>query len=173
MKIFILILITFSAAVSLTFGQQRKEFEEDTKNVLSDEDSIREIVFKKILPQKFEVSNSDEYLKDFYLDVDGGKDPSNDLLKKINDYYSDTGIKIMKISECYISESLGSVVLNVLTEKQGVLFSVSKIDWENKDEVKVTAGSYIGNLGSNSCRYTLTRRVGKWEITNAESCVVS
>lgn len=133
---------------------------------LNDEDSIREIVFKEIL--KHWIPKSDKNLKAYYLSVDN-KDPSENLLKKFTDYK----VSIKKVSELTISLEDGNSSLDEALKKQGVLFSISKLDWKNKDEVKTNAGSYLGNMGSDGCLYTLKRENGEWKIISAENCFVS
>ncbi|MGI9034917.1 MAG: hypothetical protein ACR2GD_02645 [Pyrinomonadaceae bacterium] len=165
MKVIIFAIII---AATLTFSAtgQTKEI---LKNTLNNEDIIREIIFKKILPEKANIG----YLRDFYLSVNDGKNPSNNLLKQFDEYQKKNQVRIKKVSESFISRKDGDSVLNKLTKKQGIIYSVSKLDWKNKDEVKVSAGSYIGNMGSDTCTYILKRKNGVWKIINAEGCVVS
>ncbi|MGI8468873.1 MAG: hypothetical protein ACR2N3_10505 [Pyrinomonadaceae bacterium] len=167
-KLEIIVLVTMTAII-LAFsvaGQTKK----NSETSLSDEDTIREIVFKKILPEK---TSDIGDLRDFYLSVDDGENPSSNLLKRFDEYQKKNRVKIKRVSESFISKNDGDMVLDEITKKQGILFSVSKLRWKNKDEVKVNAGSYIGNMGSDSCTYILKRQNGEWKIVAAEECVVS
>jgi len=134
---------------------------------LNDEDSIREIVFKEILKPR--ISESRKNQKAYYLSVDGGKDPSENLLKKFAAYQ----LSIKKVSELSISIEDGDAALDKALKKQGILLYISKLDWKNKDEVTVEAGSYIGNMGSDGCTYTLKREKEEWKISFLENCFVS
>ena len=135
-------------------------------NDLDEEDLIREIVFKKILERW---RAPDASLKAFYLSVED-KDPSENLLKKFVGKYK---VPIRKFSDSIIFAPDGDTVLNKNTKEQGVLFSISKIDWKNKNEVVVNAGSYIGNMGGDGCDYVLTKENGSWKIISADKCYVS
>lgn len=137
-------------------------------NDSSDEDAIREIVFKKIL-ERWQTP-ADNRLKAYYLAVDDDKDPGENLLKKIVGNYK---IPIKKVSESFTSAKDGDIILNKITKEPGVLFSVSKVNWKNKDEATVSAGSYIGNMGSDGCQYTLKKENGEWKIVGASECYVS
>ena len=135
-------------------------------NDLDEEDLIREIVFRKILEQW---RAPDASLKAFYLSVED-KDPSENLLKKFVGKYK---VPIKKVSDSIIFAPDGDSVLNKNTKEQGVLFSVSKIDWKSKNEVALNAGSYIGNMGSDGCEYMLKKEHDGWKITSADKCYVS
>ena len=134
---------------------------------LPDEDLIREIVFRKFLELRH--SNSDKNSKVYYLQIDDNKDPSKNLLKKFADYR----VTIKKASELIISVGDSDPVSDSLAKEKGVLFSISKLDWKSKNEVKVNAISYSGNLGSDGCSYTLKRVNGEWKIVSVEDCFVS
>lgn len=136
-------------------------------NKLSDEDLIRQAVFKSILTPWANSANKE--LQTYYLSVDDGKDPSENLLKTFNQFPT----AIRKASESFISKPEGSVVLNKKTKRRGILFSVSKINWKNRDEAVVSAGSYEGNMGSDGCAYTLKRESDGWKIVSKASCYIS
>lgn len=178
MRIILCVLITGLIFISTASAQELKKDEKISESILSEEDIIRESIFNKILWKK-KVSNPSEEFQDFYLSVDDGKDPSLKLLNKFADYAAKYNVIIKKVSECYISAEDGGAVLNSdsllngVAKKQGVLFSISKLEWKNKNEVTVIAGSYIGNMGSDSCAYTLKRINGDWKIVSAEECVIS
>lgn len=107
MKLFICAVLITIALSFLTSAQTQNtsktepdlcvEFENGGTIDLSDEDLIREIVFRKIL--ELRRSNSDKTSKEYYLSIYGGKDPSKNLLKKFADYQ----VTIKKVSELFIS----------------------------------------------------------------------
>ncbi len=177
MKLFIYTVLIIIALSFLTSAQTQNAAKTETdlqveaKNGgtldLTDDDLIREIVFKKFL--ELRRSNSDKTSKVYYLSIDGGKDPSESLLKKFTDYQ----IPIKKASELIITVDDSDPLSDSLAKEKGVLFSVSKLDWKSKNEVRVNAGSYTGNLGSDGCTYTLKREKGKWKIISVEYCFVS
>ncbi len=134
---------------------------------LGEDDVIREIVFRLVLRPW--VLDSETSSKRYYLAIDGDKDPSESLLKKL----SDIKASLKKVSESFISAPDGDIVLDKKTKERGDRFSISKLKWINKDKVQVTAGSYSGNMGSDDCLYTLAKENGIWEIAAKEVCVVS
>ena len=170
MKIFLCFTLFLGLSV-LVAGQIVKE-KSINQNIaaaqtLSEEDTIREVVFRRII---------DPWLvgepirpRRFYLSIDDGKNPSVGLLKKL----SDINATLKKVTESYISHPEGSIVLDKKTKKQGDRFSVSKLKWITKDEVKLSAGSYSGNMGSDSCEFTLRKDNGNWKIISEEKCVIS
>ncbi len=136
-------------------------------NKSDDENLIHEVIFRTIL-KPYTVTPDKKWIA-YYLAVDGNKDPNDDLLKKFTGYTT----PVKKSSDSLISEADGSTVLDVETELKGVLFSVSKITWINNDEAKVSAGSHIGNMGSDGCSYTLKRENGIWKIASKSECFIS
>jgi len=90
-------------------------------------------------------------------------------MKKLRDVKA----TLKRVSESFISEPEGDIVLDKKTKRQGYRFSISKLKWISKDEVRVSAGSYSGNMGSDSCVYTLKKENDEWEIASKEECVVS
>ncbi len=134
----------------------------------SEEDAIREIIFRKILEPWF--SSNDSGLKNYYLAVDGNKDPREKLLKKLTAEFK---VPLKKSSESIISAEDGDVVLDVISKQRGVLFSISKLEWKSQTEIKASAGIYIGNMGANGCDFTLKKQDGEWKIISSEKCYVS
>ena len=129
------------------------------------EDLIRKVVFTETI--RFWNLHPDKTLKTYYLAVDDDKDPSGKLLEVFASYK----VSIKKASDSFI-KSDGSV-LNKVTKKQGVLFFISKLEWINNNEVKVSAGNQIGNLGGNGCSYKLKKENDEWKIVSTENCYVS
>jgi len=132
-----------------------------------DEEAIYEVVFRHILKSWY--ARTPKPTENYYLEIGEKKDPSDALIKKLGDL----GTQLKKGSESFISHENGSIVLDKKTKKQGVLFSIYKFEWLNKDEAKVAAGEHEGNMGASSCTYRLRRENGKWYITGAASCVIS
>lgn len=171
MKLFInavLIVITLSfVTLAQTQSANQVAFEKDKHINLTDEDLIREIIFREILETP--CSNSDKSSKVYYLSIAGGKDPSEGLLKKL----ADCKIILKKMSESIISADDSRAFSEILPNREDILFSVSKLDWQNKNEVKATATRGTDNLGSNGYTYILKKEKGKWKIVSVESCFVS
>jgi hypothetical protein len=131
--------------------------------VLSSEDALREIVFIHIL--KPWIAKTEEGF--FCLGVDVNQDLSKSLLKRLQRQTS----KIRNDSSCLISDD--STVVDVESGKRGVRFSISKIKWVSETEAKVEAGSYVGNMGSDGCLYSLKKEKGEWRIVKEENCWIS
>lgn len=178
MKYYLFSFLLIASALSPAFSQNTKQSAPEpirplaqTKE-LSDEDSIREVVFKKVIGpwmKEFDSSLAAHFLETYYIAVDDDKDPSPELLER----FSGLLRPVRKASESYVSEPEGNVVKDKKTNKNGVLFTVSRIKWVNKNEVTLTAGSYIANMGSDGCRYSLKRVNGAWSIASKEECFVS
>lgn len=133
----------------------------------AEQDLIREVVFRKVLSHW--VVGEPTRPRRFYLAVDDVKDPSKDLLDRLGDLK----VPLHKVSECYISAREGDIVKDKKTGKQGDKFSVSKLTWVSDTEVTAVAGSYSGNMGSDSCRYTLRKENGIWAIVGSAECQIS
>ena len=166
MKSFIYVVFILTA-FAISVAAQTQNPVKTVVNNLSEDDLIREIVFKKILEPFCLKPNKN--LKVCYLSVDGGQDPSKDLLKKFSNYK----VSVKKSSDLIVSVENGDIMLNENSKEQGVLFTVSKLEWKSKIEVKVSAVSYIGNMGGNGCDYTLKKENSKWRILSTEKCYVS
>ena len=130
---------------------------------LSDEDSIREIVFVAMLRPWIQNKNNRKTI--YYITINDNEDPSDSLLEKLRTL---KGI-FEKDSECMIER--GSVV-NKTTKKPGVRFSVSKIEWIGTNEVKLSGGSELGYTGGDVCKYTLKRNGDEW-IMSTSDCYIS
>jgi hypothetical protein len=134
---------------------------------LSEEDSVYEAAFR-IMLGRWLSDNAARY-QNYYLKIEGKKDPSDALMEKL----SDLGLPVRKGSECFISGKDGSIVLDKSTKKQGILFSVSKLKWISRDEVKFGSYDHEGNMAAFGCTYTLKREDGKWKLEKAVECWVS
>jgi len=155
-----LIFISIVSAIGQTPGPSPKA---NPERSLSKEDALREVVFLSILKRWTDRKD----LRLFYLGVDENQDLSKLLLTRLQDKFPN----IRNDSDCYIDRD--SSVVNDETGERGVRFSISKIAWLNGDKAKVSAGSYVGNMGSDGCDYTLERKKGSWEITLTEKCWIS
>jgi hypothetical protein len=51
--------------------------------------------------------------------------------------------------------------------------TVSKLIWVDKNVVQAKAGSYLGNMGSDGCLYTLKKQNDAWEMSSALQCFIS
>lgn len=119
--------------------------------------------------KEFDPSLAAHYTTTYYIAVDTDKDPSPELLEEFNGLLR----PVRKASESFISAPDGDVVKDKKTKKDVVLFTVSEIKWINKDEVTLTAGSYMGNMGSDGCLFTIKRIDGVWAISSQKECYIS
>jgi hypothetical protein len=158
--VFILFLLTFTTAAQAVSKPENPE----TDAVMSDEDQARKVILEAVFGQQ---SATYLPLEVYYVAVDDKKDPSELLLKSI----SGMRLHIAKASRSFIARS--SAVVDRKTKKHGVLVTISKLVWKNKDEVEAAGGTYEGNMASFSCRYTAKRENGVWKISGAAQCMIS
>jgi hypothetical protein len=173
--ILITILLTFSVSAQNAARTESPKTENapktnsNQKNREIEEEMIYEIIFRKVIePWNSQKNNS---LKVYYFAINGNENPSENTLKK----FADNKVAVKKISELAPTppETIIDSLDELLAEKSGVIFSISKLQWKNEFEVLAQAGSYIGNMGSNGCEYTLKKEDGTWKITSEEKCYVS
>src|ERR1044072_4261825 len=149
-------------------GPKTANSEQPKKEIkLSDEDAVYEAAFRIMLGRW--ISDNTGLYQNYYLKIEGKKDPSGPLMEQLRDL----GAKLRKGSECFSSEKDGSIGLDKVTKKQGILFSVSKLEWISKDEVKFGGHDHEGNMSAFGCTYTLQREDGKWKMAKAVECWVS
>jgi hypothetical protein len=181
MKYFLFSILLISLAWCSGFSQEVKQSAPKSpvnqkpvkqEKELSDEDSIRLLILKKIITpwmKEFDPSLAAHYTTTYYIAVDKNKDPSPELLAKFRGLLR----PVRKSSESFISAPDGDVVKDKKTKKDGVLFRVSEIKWITKDEVTLTAGSYMGNMASDGCLFTIKRVDGVWVIDSQKECYIS
>lgn len=132
---------------------------------LSEDDKIREIVFKKILENRILKPNKSY---NYYLAIDNGKNPSKDLLGKLS---ADFNIIFKNLSDSLPEKD--EIIPDNFLEGKGMLLRIYKLERNSKEEVKVSGGSYLGNIASDGCDYTLKKKEGKWNIISIDNCYIS
>lgn len=152
---------------SKTETQANKSSAPSQKDRAGEEEIVYEIIFRRIIG--FWNLRKDDNSKVYYLQVSGNENPSENLLKK----FADSKVPVKKISELGSSDSIILSLDEELSKVGGVIFSISKLQWKNENEVTLYAESYIGNLGINGCDYTLRKENGTWKIIAEEKCYVS
>jgi hypothetical protein len=161
-----IILVTFLLAIPSNAQTEVKTADTGNKPPaekpgLSDDDTVRKIIFDRVI--KDYRSNS----KVYYLSVDGEKDPGDDFLA----LFSGLNVTAKKGSESPLFEHL-DIKSDAPKRESGPFYMISKLVWISKDEVSATAGTALGNIGGNWCKYTLSRENGQWKIVSATECVV-
>lgn len=132
-----------------------------------EEDKIREILFLSLFEKWQNPTIKD--LEIYFVSVDWKKkkNPSKNLLEKLQRKYK----QVRQITDS--TEDSEEKIIERNTRKKGIIFSVSKINWMNNNEVKVNAGSYLGNMASDGCLYTLKHETKGWIIVSEEQCFIS
>jgi hypothetical protein len=158
--VIIVFLLTFTAAAQAVSTPENS----DTDAAMSNEDQARKVILEAIFAQQPATYRP---LDVYYVAVDDKKDPSELLLKSISGWR----LRVTKASRSFTAR--GSEVVDRKTKKPGVLVTVSKLTWKNKDEVQATGGTYEGNMASLYCRYTARKENGVWKISGAAQCTIS
>lgn len=130
-------------------------------------DEVRLIVLSEILKPRLSARNIAKEI--FYIAVDDNQDPSPALLEKL----SKPQMNLMPDSECFLDRDDGDSVRNVSTGERGVRLRVSKIKWLKPTLAELTGGSYVGNMGSDGCKYIVERKDSEWKIVSVTECYVS
>lgn len=155
----------FHSAVALPGGSSIEAgVERSVPEKPDGDDEIREVLFLEILgPWIADKSET----RSFYLAVDKNKDPSDALLKRLKRKWSN----LRKYSESKLSDR--SLVISRTSGESGVRFSISKIKRISKFHVEAEAGSYVGNMSSDGCTFTLKQEKGTWKIISKKLCFIS
>ena len=157
--------------LSGTAHAQEKARANEVLPELNDEDEVRLIVFNELLKPWRTKPLRDDLTPgiSFYFEIEGEKDPSNDLIRSLGD----APAPIKKSSDSYISKAGGSIVLDRKTDRPGVLFRIYKLSRKGQDTFLVSAGTYQGNMGAFECDYIAKRYGSGWKIASADNCSIS
>jgi hypothetical protein len=122
-----------------------------------DDDAIRELVFRKLLP------NRPESGLVYFLAFEKGMDPPKSYLGR----FSDLKLRIRPRSQAKVVESADSSqwVFDPSTGDPGVLITVNNPRWIDKTKVEVTGRRYRGPLNASRRTYEVQKVNGEWKIT--------
>lgn len=133
------------ASVALADDQERE----------AQTDDIREAVFR----WQFEHNASGLKKKAgaYFLQIGEKRgDPTDKFLKRFADHKP----PVRKASGCH-----GDPVRDKTTSEQGIIFSVTNIEWKSDTDVVVKGGYCEGGLSASGNTYTLKKDKGKWQVT--------
>lgn len=163
-------LVVFSVFSILAFSMAC--FAQNEKPKLSDVDQIRLRVFQELLKPWLPKPRRDQspYLaKAFYFQIEDEKDPSKELIGALGE----GRVPFRAASRSYISDPDGGIVLDKKTGERGILFTIYKLKWKDRDEAVVSAGNHEGNMSAFSCDYSVKRQDSVWQLVAAANCVIS
>jgi hypothetical protein len=120
----------------------------------ADEDQIREAIVR------YQIAKENLKAEVYFLSVEG-KDPGDSLLKRL----ADLNPPVKRKSFCKKTKDAVSTIVEVKTEKIGVLFEQGAIRRVSETKADVPGGYLCGSLCSANGVYHLTARDGRWVVT--------
>ena len=159
---FVIFLFAFGLS---TFGSaQVAQKPNAAERPLTEEDQIRFLVLSDLLGKESREK------KTRCVTVDGEKKkPSKALLERLKQVHP----KVKSGSRCYLDKQDGDVVVDGVTGKEALLFSVNKLKRLDRDRVELSGSNYEANMASFGCKYTLVRENGIWKIETVSDCYIS
>lgn len=154
---FVLLLMVFAART--LFAQEQTY----TVRSLTEEDQIRFVVLADLLKKE----SREELTR--CVAVDDKKNPSKALLSKLKQLHP----KVRSNAGCYVDKNDGDSVVDGVTGKDALMFTVSKLKRLEKDRVEVSASNYEANMASFGCKYLVIRDNDKWKVESASDCYIS
>lgn len=154
---FVLLLMVFAART--LFAQEQTY----TVRSLTEEDQIRFVVLADLLKKE----SREELIR--CVAVDDKKNPSKALLSKLKQLHP----KVRSNAGCYVDKNDGDSVVDGVTGKDPLMFTVSKLKRLEKDRVEVSASNYEANMASFGCKYLVIRDNDKWKVESASDCYIS
>jgi len=154
---FVLLLMVFAART--LFAQEQTY----TVRSLTEEDQIRFVVLADLLKKE----SREELIR--CVAVDDKKNPIKALLSKLKQLHP----KVRSNAGCYVDKNDGDSVVDGVTGKDPLMFTVSKLKRLEKDRVEVSASNYEANMASFGCKYLVIRDNDKWKVESASDCYIS
>jgi hypothetical protein len=124
-----------------------------SQSLNSDEDQIREAIVR------YQLAKENLKAEVYFLAVEG-KDPSESLLKRL----ADLNPPVKRKSLCKKTKDAVSTIVELKTEKIGVLFEQGAIRRVGDAKADVPGGYLCGSLCSASGTYHLTLRDARWVV---------
>jgi hypothetical protein len=128
---------------------------------LSEEDKIREAVFWYQF--EFNVSGLGKTANAYFLSVEGGSDPSPQLLKQFDGHRP-----LVKPVSASMLEAGTAQVLDRESELPGLVFRIMEIRWLSDEEVEVEGGYEEASESGAGNMYRLEREGGHWEVVESQ-----
>jgi hypothetical protein len=128
---------------------------------LSEEDSIREAVFRTQFEDN--VSGQRENANAYFLSVEGGSDPSDELLRKFEGHTP--AVKPVSASTL---EAGTALVLDRESGLPGLIFDVGEIRWIKGDEVEVEGGYEEASESASGGVFRLRKVKDRWEVVASQ-----
>ena len=132
---------------------------------LSEEDRIREAVFRYQF--EFNASGLGSAANAYFLSVEGGSDPSPQLLQQFDDHHP----PVKPVSDSVL-EAGTAQVLDRESGLPGLIFAIAEIRRLGDDSVEVEGGYEEASESGSVNVYHLERKSGRWEVVGDEMLLI-
>ena len=132
---------------------------------LSEEDRIREAVFRHQF--EFNASGLGSAANAYFLSVEGGSDPSPQLLQQFDDHRP----PVKPVSASMLEPGTAQV-LDRESGLPGLIFAITEIRWLADDRVEVEGGYEEASESGSVNVYQLERKSGRWEVIGDEMLLI-
>jgi hypothetical protein len=134
---------------------------EQTPTQLSEEDQIREAVFRYQF--EFNASGLGQAANVYFLSAEGEKDPSPQLLQQFDGHRP--AVKPVSASTL---EPGTAQVLDRESGLPGLIFRITEIRWQGDDEVEVDGGYYEASESASGNTYSVVKQGGSWQVVDRQ-----
>ncbi len=128
---------------------------------LSEEDTIREAVFRYQFD--FNASAVGKAANVYFLSVEGGNDPSPQLLRQFQGHRP-----LVKPASASVLEAGTAQVLDGESGLPGLIFWISEIRWLGGDKVEAEGGYEEASESGAGNVYRLQKEDGRWGVVGAQ-----
>jgi hypothetical protein len=132
------------------------------ENRAAQEDTIREAVFRYMLPKTAPAPN--ERYKVYFLEILNAakkeRDPSDQMMKNL----AGSPVRVLKSSKSRTVLGGEGIVMDPETKEFGTVLIVSDIKWKSATEVIVSGGYYYSMAGAEDFDYTVRKTGNHWIV---------
>ena len=128
---------------------------------LSEEDKIREAVFRHQF--EFNASGLGNSAYAYFLSIEGGNDPSPELLEQFSGHRPP-----VKPVTASVLEPGTAQVLDRDSRLPGLIFMIKEILWLSDDEVEVEGGYEEASENGAGNMYRLKKEDGRWRVVASQ-----
>jgi hypothetical protein len=128
---------------------------------LSEEDEIREAVFRYQF--EFNASGLGQAANAYFLNVEGNKDPSAQLLERFGGHRP----PVKPVSASMLQPGTAQV-LDRESGLPSLIFGITEIRWLSDDEVEVDGGYEEASESGTGNTYRVVKEAGRWEVVECQ-----
>ena len=139
---------------------------EQTPTQLSEEDQIREAVFRYQF--EFNASGLGEAANAYFLSVEGEQDPSPQLLERFDGHRP----PVKPVSASNLEPGTAQV-LDSETGLPGLIFRITEMRCVSDDEVEVDGGYYEASESASGNTYSVVKQGGSWQVVDLQAHWIS